>query len=267
MPELPEVETVARRLASQVCGKKIVAVDVRWHGSIDRPSVQFFKRDLLQRRIHSVGRRGKFLVFSIRPDLYLLAHLRMSGDFIVCNSTESMGKHVHAVISLVGGRELRFDDTRKFGRLYLVKNPQEVTGNLGLEPLSAEFSVGIFSEMLRQRKGALKPLLLKQSFIAGLGNIYVVESLWRAKLHPLTKANRLRAKDVSVLHRAIREILGEAIRRQGTDIGDSVWKAGEYRTRVYGREGRGCLRCGTTIKRIVVGQRGTEFCPKCQTRR
>ncbi len=266
MPELPEVETVRRRLESSLKGRKITRVTVHWPRTVERPSKVEFERSLPGHTIKSVKRRGKYLVIELAPCAYLLAHLRMSGDLIIGKPGTLVSRWVRAEIELDKKISLQFDDTRKFGKLYLVKQATEVIGKLGPEPLDPGFTEQNFYSNLHQKKGAIKPLLLNQSFLAGLGNIYVVEALWRAKIHPLKPANRVSETASNLLFRSIRRILNEAIESSGTDIGDGVWDAGGYRTRVYGREGRPCQRCKSLIKRIVVGQRGTEFCPSCQKR-
>lgn len=266
MPELPEVETVRRRLAAKLTGKKILKAEVFWDRTIDRPSAKEFKRILPGHKIVSIKRRGKYLLFELAPKRFLLAHLRMSGDLLISPSSIKVSKHVRSELHFSGGLSLQFEDTRKFGRMYLVSDADEIVGKIGPEPLGEEFSSELFFKMLKSKKGAIKPLLLNQTFLAGLGNIYVVESLWRAKIHPLKRAHKISASEARSLFKVIRDILSEAIKNSGTDIGDGVWEAGGYRTRVYGRAGKPCLRCKIPIKRIVVGQRGTEFCPTCQRR-
>jgi formamidopyrimidine-DNA glycosylase len=267
MPELPEVETVVRRLDSALRGRTIVGAEALWERSISRPAPGIFAAELNGRTFERVGRRGKFIVASLSGKRSLLAHLRMSGDLLVVPSSAPLTPYVRVRIALDGGLDLRFDDTRKFGRLYLVEDPATVTGTLGVEPLADEFTAARLEELLDGRKGAIKPLLLNQQLIAGIGNIYAVETLWRARIHPLRKAHRLKFAEIEALHRSIRSVLSEAVARMGTDIGDGVWKAGDYSPRVYGRAGKRCFRCRKEITRIVVGQRGTEFCPQCQRRR
>lgn len=266
MPELPEVETVARRLKPLLVGRTVTEVEVTWPRIVDRPGVRRFRDALRDKTFRGVGRRGKYLIFELAPHGYLLGHLRMSGDLVVVTQKEPMHRHIHARILLDNDTELRFDDTRKFGRLYFVDDPIEVVYKLGPEPLAMNFGRDDFVAAAKKRSGVIKSLLLNQSFVAGVGNIYAVESLWRAGIHPLAQAKKLRREKLEALYEAVREILAEAIENQGTDIGDGVWKAGDYTTKVYGREGEPCLRCKNTIKRIVVAQRGTEFCPKCQRR-
>jgi formamidopyrimidine-DNA glycosylase len=267
MPELPEVETVVRRLDRALRGRTVISAEALWARSIARPAADRFAAELEGRRIEKVGRRGKFIVATLSDGRSLLAHLRMSGDMLVVPAGTPMTPYVRVRIGFDEGLELRFDDTRKFGRMYLVDDPSIITGKLGVEPLGDEFTAPHLQELLAGRKGAIKPLLLNQELVAGIGNIYAVETLWRARIHPLRPAHRLKFQEIELLHRAIREVLAEAVSRMGTDIGDGVWKAGDYSPRVYGRAGKKCLRCKKEIARIVVGQRGTEFCPSCQKRR
>jgi formamidopyrimidine-DNA glycosylase len=188
----------------------------------------------------------------------------MSGSLDVLGAHLPRAVHDRLIVNLDNGKELRFLDPRKFGRAYLVTDYKEVTGDLGPEPLSPELSSDEFSKRISAHRGALKPLLLNQRVIAGLGNIYVDEALWRARIHPTVPAARVPVKRMEELFRSIQEVLTEAIKHQGTDFGDGVVVYGGYRPQVYGRAGEPCARCGALIKRIVVSQRGTHFCPRCQ---
>ena len=188
----------------------------------------------------------------------------MSGSLDVVSSKSPVALHDRVIFELNNGKSLRFNDTRKFGRMYLARSLEEIVGDLGIEPLSNEFTPDYLLEGMKKRSRTIKPLLLDQSFIAGLGNIYVDESLWQAEINPKAKSDRIPRAKVTALHSAIQEILTEAISFLGTDFGDNVVHGGMYRPRVYGRESEPCLRCGKNIKRIVVGQRGTHYCPACQ---
>lgn len=264
MPELPEVETVARRMAPLLVGQTITAVEVSWKRSVDRPVLKEFINGLCGKSFISSGRRGKYLVFGLAPIGHLLVHLRMSGDLLVVPVGAERAKHEHVILTLSNGTELRFEDPRKFGRMYFVEHPDEVVGTLGPEPLDGSFGFARFFEGLQQKRGLIKPLLLDQRFIAGLGNIYVVESLWRSGIHPMRVASSIQEQEARKLFTAIRAILKTAVERQGTDIGDGVWKQGDYNPRAYGRVGKKCFRCGDTVQRMVLAQRGTEFCLTCQ---
>jgi formamidopyrimidine-DNA glycosylase len=264
MPELPEVETIARNLKPDLLGKIIREADLRWQRTLAAPSPSQFKAQIEGQRITDLSRRAKYLILSL-TSFHLLIHLRMSGDLLLRNSTIEPAKHDRLILKLSGGKSLAFNDTRKFGRIWLTANPQEVLGNLGPEPLSADFTPEWLYHALRARHRRLKPLLLDQTFLAGLGNIYTDEALHLAKLHPLTPSHSLSQKQAEALHAAIRQVLQEGIRRNGASI-DWVYRGGNYQNyfRVYDREGKPCPVCRTPIQRLVVGQRGTHICPKCQ---
>ena len=273
MPELPEVETVVRRLRGPIVGRTITHVWLDWVRMVGRPSPKEFRRQLPGSTVLAINRRAKYLVFTLADHTngsathFLLIHLKMSGTLNVAPRTASIDKHDHIIFDLDDGRQLRFNDVRKFGRVYLVIDPEEVTGRLGPEPLAATFSLPKFRDLVKSRTGAVKPLLLNQTFLAGVGNIYADEALWRARIHPLRKVDTLKDDEIAALYRSIRRTLRQAIRDQGTDAGDGVIAGGDYRPRVYDRAGRPCYRCHQPIRKIVVGQRGTHFCPTCQRKR
>jgi len=269
MPELPEVETIARSLRPQLVGRTILDSDVCWSRTIATPSARKFKQLIKGQKIVTVSRRAKFLSVQL-SNLYLLIHLRMSGDLYIKEEDALLEKHDRLILwlSSQGKRKqhkLIFNDTRKFGRVWLTADPDEVLGNLGPEPLSDEFTPRWLYESLQTRHRQLKPLLLDQSFLAGLGNIYTDESLHRARLHPLAESDSVSEKQAEALWEAIRAVLNEGIRRNGASI-DWVYRGGEFQNyfRVYDRDGEPCPVCGTTIQKLVVGQRGTHICPNCQ---
>ncbi len=264
MPELPEVETIARSLEPQLIGKTILNADVRWARTLAMPSVRKFKEEIQGERVEKVSRRAKFLNIGLTT-YNLLIHLRMSGDVLIKKGKIRAEKHDRVILRLSGNESLIFNDTRKFGRMWLTRNPEEVTGKLGPEPLGRDFTPERLWDALRQRHRRLKPLLMDQTFLAGLGNIYTDEALHAARLHPLTLANSVTRPQAKRLHHAIQKTLQEGIRRNGASI-DWVYRGGDFQNhfRVYGREGKPCPVCGTPIRRIVVGQRGTHFCPNCQ---
>lgn len=264
MPELPEVETVARRIAPLVTGHRIEAVGVFWERTLGGASRRSFQRSLTGAVITRVSRRAKYIFLELDSGAHLSVHLRMSGDLVVMPQSAAREKHLRVSLSLSDGMELRFVDTRKFGRFVYHTQIQELLNRLGPEPIDADFDFAAFHERLRMTRRAIKPLLLDQAVVAGLGNIYVVESLWRARVHPLTRADTLSRKKTETLMRAAAEVLQEAIATHGTDLGDGVWKTGGFSPSTYGREGQPCLRCGTVLSKIRVAQRGTEFCPRCQ---
>ncbi len=265
MPELPEVETIARKLSPDLVGKTILEADVRWAHTLAMPSAKKFREQIKGQVIQNVGRRAKFL--NIKLTAYnLLIHLRMSGDMFLKEGKIKPEKHDRLVLSLSGNQYLVFNDTRKFGRVWLTNNVDEVLGKLGPEPLDKDFTPRWLFDALQARHRQLKPLLLDQTFLAGLGNIYTDESLHIAKLHPLNLSDSVTVKQAEKLHKAIQSVLQEGIRRNGASI-DWVYRGGEFQNqfRVYGRDGEPCPVCGTTIKKLIVGQRGTHICPKCQT--
>jgi formamidopyrimidine-DNA glycosylase len=264
MPELPEVETIARTLRPVLIGKTILSADLRWLRTLAAPSPAAFKKRLKGQRIESISRRAKFLDLQL-SDSHLLIHLRMSGDLLVVLGGYRPAKHDRLIAQLSEDTSLIFSDPRKFGRVWLVDDPAEIFLDLGPEPLSEAFTPDWFYSALRLHRRQLKPLLLDQAFLAGLGNIYTDEALHLAKLHPQSLSDSITKKQVKGLWQAIREVLDEGIRRNGASI-DWVYRGGDFQNhfRVYGRTGEPCPVCKTTIKRITVGQRGTHFCPKCQ---
>jgi formamidopyrimidine-DNA glycosylase len=269
MPELPEVEVIARGLDAWLPGQIIQAVAVFWPRSVACPAPESFAGRLAGRRIGPVGRRGKFVHISLDDGAHLFVHLRMTGTLCRTPAEEPLTPYVRAQFRLAGPCDLRFADTRKFGRLYLAHDPRQVVGDLGPEPLGEDFTAEWLTEALAGRRTRLKPLLLDQRFIAGLGNIYVDESLYLAGLHPLRPADSLEPADGRRLHAAIQEVLRDAIARRGTTLRsyrDAEGDHGENQgfLRAYGRTGLPCRRCGRPIERIIVGQRSTHFCPDCQ---
>lgn len=272
MPELPEVETIARTLRPQLIGKTIREADLRWNRTLAAPSPRKFKELVKGQQIKEVSRRAKYLILhlsSLRSGsgqaFSLLVHLRMSGDLLLRNSTTEPAPHDRLILKLSGGKSLAFNDTRKFGRVWLTADPQEILGALGPEPLSAEFTPVWLYAALHAKRRQLKPLLLDQTFLAGLGNIYTDEALHIAKLHPLRLSDSVSRRQAEALYEAIQSVLREGIRRNGASI-DWVYRGGEFQNyfRVYDREGKPCLVCGALIQKFVVGQRGTHICPNCQ---
>ena len=266
MPELPEVETIARKLKPELVDKTIVEANLRWPRTLAYPSAKKFKEQIKGQKILHVGRRAKYLDISL-SEFNLLIHLRMSGDLFIKEGKIKSEKHDRLILRLTGDRSLVFNDTRKFGRVWLTADPERVLGKLGPEPLSRDFTPQWLHSALHNRHRQLKPLLLDQTFLAGLGNIYTDEALHIAKLHPLAVSDSITAEQAQTLQDAVRKVLKEGIRRNGASI-DWVYRGGEFQNhfRVYDREGKPCPVCGTKIERIVVGQRGTHYCPKCQMR-
>lgn len=264
MPELPEVETIVRKLRSELVGRKIESAELLWERTLATPSPADFIASICGQSIESLSRRAKYIVLGLTVDS-LLIHLRMSGDLLIRNADEPVEKHDRLILHLSDGHYLAFSNMRKFGRVWLTPSPEDILGKLGPEPLDENFTVEMLYERLRQHKRQIKPLLLDQKFLAGMGNIYTDEALHLAGLHPLTKSDLIRRKQAEILWRNLREVLEEGIRRNGTSI-DWIYRGGDFQNylHVYGRKDEPCLNCGTPIQRITVGQRGTHFCPKCQ---
>ncbi len=269
MPELPEVETIARGLQELLIGRQFIGVRVGWENLVARPTVEEFKRGLVGQRILGVKRRGKYLVFTLSSGGSLIVHLRMTGRLLIKNADDELDKHDHLIFELDDARELRFNEVRKLGRVYLVDNEDEVVGDLGPEPLDDDFTSADFAALLSGRRGMIKPLLLKQQFMAGVGNIYADEALFAARIHPERRADTLTAEEAEGLYHALRQVLRQGIENRGTTLTayrDAEGREGENQDylRVFRRAGQPCPRCGTPIERTVVGGRGTYFCPKCQ---
>jgi len=270
MPELPEVETIARFLREGKANQpslidlRIKDASLLWNRSLEIPTPDEFIRTICHQKITRISRRGKFLRFNLSSDI-LLVHLRMSGDMWVEPESTPAAPHHRWMLHFDNGWRLAFNDPRKFGRTWLVADERVVLGKLGPEPLDESLTDADFYQKLQSNRRQLKPLLLDQSFLAGLGNIYTDEALNLARLHPLMVSNTIREEQSSQLLSAIRRVLNEGIIRQGASI-DWVYRGGDFQNyfRVYQRTGKPCPECGTPIERILVGQRGTHFCPVCQ---
>jgi formamidopyrimidine-DNA glycosylase len=265
MPELPEVETIIRKLnQAGLPGRTVHSVSLMWHRTLAQPDFDTLQKRLVGQTAQRAMRRGKFVILPFEHDT-LLIHLRMSGDLRLEGSDQVYQNHDRFALIFTGSSRLVLNDARKFGRVWLAVDPQEVTGSLGPEPLDGSLTGETFHHKLASRRRQLKPLLLDQSFIAGLGNIYTDETLHLARLHPLRLANTLSRHESGRLLDAIRQVLGEGIRRNGASI-DWVYRGGDFQNNfsVYQRTGEPCPDCGTTVARITVGQRGTHFCPTCQ---
>ncbi len=271
MPESPEVETIARNLREGTAGcfalpgLTISGIKLFWSKTLMEPSAEKLEQILPGQVVKDVKRRAKYLVIPLSRHTILI-HLRMSGDLVTCTDDINPGlKHIRFALEFLEGGSLLFNDPRKFGRIWVVEDPQAILGKLGPEPLDESFTAEGFYGLLHNKKRMIKALLLDQSFIAGLGNIYTDESLHQAGIHPLTISRNLNLQTSKSLLESIRQVLKDGIQRNGSSI-DWVYRGGEYQNnfRVYGRTGQACNVCGTIIERIVVGQRGTHLCPKCQ---
>jgi formamidopyrimidine-DNA glycosylase len=273
MPELPEVETVVRQLQGPLVGRRVLAATVRHAATVGGDRARF-RRAVVGATVSGVVRRAKYLVFALqregRAAGVLVGHLRMTGRMFVERAEHDPGPHGQVRLDLDDGRCFQFVDVRRFGRLQFARLAEELLPPLGPEPLGEEFTVAWFRAALGARRRALKALLLDQSFLAGLGNIYVDEALHRAGLHPLRPADRLRPAAVERLHGAIRSTLAAAIEREGSSF-DAFYRTPEGRPgsyqhlfQVYGREGEPCSTCGRKVERRVIAGRGTHLCPRCQ---
>lgn len=282
MPELPEVETVRLTLTPQLLGRTVRAVSVLHPDVVAGPGVtpETFRERLTGATFTALRRRGKYLVMTLRaPEgpVRMILHLRMTGRLTVVDPREEVPKHTHLRFALDDGRELRFTDPRRFGRAHLLcgaavsaaDGGPKGLGTLGPEPLGRGFGKKELGERLAGRKARLKTLLLDQTIVAGVGNIYADETLFRAGLHPARRACDLDDADVGRLCRSLRSVLRQAIGQGGTTIRDYVdgrGRRGEFvlSLRVYGREGEPCVECGGPVERAVVAGRSTHFCPRCQ---
>lgn len=270
MPELPEVETVVRGVRESLVGRTITGVSLDWPAGLVTPDSMLFAARIAGQTVRRVDRRGKYILITLDPDT-LIIHLKMTGRlYVVPDAAEQhTDRWVHFTFQLDNAHQLRFSDSRKFGRVYLVEDPAQVTGLLGPEPLDEVFTLDLFRARLAGRSGALKPLLLNQMFLAGMGNIYVDEALFASGLHPLRRAGSLDEGDIARLYEAIRCVLDEGVRREGASVNwyrkpDGTKGSAQNGLNVYGRTGLPCPRCGTPVIKIVVGQRGTHLCPTCQ---
>ena len=271
MPELPEVETIRRSLARRLVGRRLAGCRVMGPHVLQgcRPAEL---RQLRGLRVADLGRRGKYLIIVLEKGVSLVFHLKMTGQFLLGGAERPLDRHTHFVLRLAGGKEdLRFRDVRKFGRLRLVRGREDelesAFSGLGPEPL--QLGRDEFARLLGRRSGRLKSLLLNQSFLAGIGNIYADEILFAARLHPLASAARLRPAQIGRLWRSLQRVLGRAVARGGStirDYRDADGRAGFFQLehKVYGRASLPCRRCRQPVRRIVIGGRSTHFCPRCQ---
>lgn len=290
MPELPEVETMARDLAPLLEGATIAEAWWDWEPVIRHPHPAAFARQVRGRRIERVGRRAKWLVLDLDDEAVLAIQVKMTGQLFVLPEGTVHDSHVHLRLTLDGGpvagqgwiegpRWLLFRDVRKFGRVGIYRRARDGTilgaddegrlfGAHGPEPLEDDFTVRRFRERLRRRRGRLKTTLLDQSFISGVGNIYADELLWRARLHPLRSANSLNPEQERRLYEAVRGVMNEAIERRGSSVDDYTAPEGggqmQEHLDVYQRTGAPCRRCGRPIRRFELNARGTHFCSWCQ---
>lgn len=271
MPELPEVETVVRTLRPLLIGKRLLSLERGHPRVVDNIGIRALNRRIVDRRVRAIERRGKLLLFLLNEDLIVI-HLRMTGRLVPVAGGGATSPHTAARIRLREGGSLDFQDVRKFGRIYYFKDRASFESRfagLGPEPLAPDFSAARMHALLQKRHSRLKPLLLNQNFLAGLGNIYVDEILWKARLHPRRIASTIDERENARLFRALQEILTRAIAACGTTFRDFSFlgeRKGEYfrHLKVYGRQGSRCPRCSNLILKYRCSGRGTHICPHCQ---
>lgn len=272
MPELPEVETVKETLKKRILHKTIKKVNVLYPSIVEVPSVEEFISTLKNQEIIDMRRRGKWLMF-VFPEYTLLSHLRMEGKFFLKTPEEEINKHEHVIFEFTDGTELRYQDTRKFGRMYLLKNEEiehrRPLSDLGLEPWDSHLIVSYLKEKYKSKRLPIKTVLLDQTIITGIGNIYADEILFLSKIHPLKLCSKLTKKECECIIENTKIILEQAIKKGGTTIRSYESSQGvhgrfQQSLLVHNHENEPCSICGSEIVKIKVGGRGTYYCPKCQ---
>ncbi len=277
MPELPEVETIKGDLQKKIKGKKIKNVVINIEKILKKPSLKEFVSKVKNRIIQEINRRGKYIIINLDSGEKLIIHLGMTGLLIYPIDQKSMAniipKHNHLIITFTDDNQLVFNDVRRFGKVYLVCDINEVEGvaKLGIEPLDENFTKEIFIRMIRKKKNKIKSLLIKQEFITGLGNIYANEVLHRSNIHPLRVASSFTDEEIGKLFQGIKSVLSEAVEFRGSTVADEAYRdtdgeKGKFaeRLQVYARGGKNCFKCGSTIEVIKIEGRSTFFCPQCQ---
>ena len=270
MPELPEVETIRRELLPHVVGRNITGITLFWDGIVRQPPVERFRSYLIGQKITGIARRGKYLFFSLSGGKVLVIHLKMTGSLLLKPALSEPEKFIRAILHLDKETELHFRDPRKFGAMWLMGDTNSIVGELGPEPLETGFTPQVLAQRLAKRTAQIKALLCDQTFIAGIGNMYADEALFAARIHPLRSAGCLSQDEVERLHRAIQQVLWSAIGNKGASVDtyfrpDGTPGTAHFQFQVAHRlSGELCPVCGTPIERILVRNRGTYFCPKCQ---
>ena len=271
MPELPEVETVVRGLNNEIIGDSITSVEIFRSNPIVQGDLEEFEKKLLGKTFKHINRRAKYLIFNLTPSSYMVAHMRMTGKFIVCDPIESPSKYNRVWFYLSSGRLMIFDDIRCFGTLEVFEKLSESKAlkKLGIEPFSKDLNVNYFKSKVASSKREIKSILLDQQIIAGLGNIYASEILFRSKISPLRTSETIRNKEWSQIIKYTQSVLEEAIENNGTTISNFRRvddKTGKFQQflKVYDKKEKPCPDCGIPIQRIVQQQRSTFFCPECQ---
>ena len=269
MPELPEVETVVRAIRPKLLNRTITDYQNFWSNRIkSHANADDLRNQIVGQRVRNVRRRAKHIVVELSDD-YLLLHLRMTGHLSVVDGERETNKYIHDIFSLDNGQQLRFQDERKFGTVGLYSNLDAIEAKLGPEPLEDAFTVDVLRQRLAGRKTKMKPLLLNQQFVAGIGNIYADEALFAAKIDPRRTADTLTEEEIGRLHAAIRKVLFLGVEREGASISSYIKPDGEKgnmqnAVMVFRRTGAPCYDCGTPIERIKLAQRSTHFCTRCQ---
>jgi formamidopyrimidine-DNA glycosylase len=267
MPELPEVETIKNELAPWVVGQSFIQVTIFDAELVSCGSAEEVRRGLIGQKVESLERRGKYLIFHLSNGKSLIIHLRMTGSLLL--NPKEVERYARAVFHLSNGQRLVFRDRRRLGLMWLVDDADTVVGKLGPEPLDESFTPGILGQGLSRHHIPVKAALLDQCIVAGIGNMYADEALFVARIHPLRKADDLSPEEVQTLHNCIRRVLGAAISSKGASVDTYVRPEGELGTahfdfKVAHKGGEPCPICGSTIERVLVQNRGTYFCPRCQ---
>jgi len=265
MPELPEVETIKNELIPRVIGRQITNVTILDDKIVRQPSVAEFCSRLIGQKISGIGRRGKYLIFGLSGGEALIIHLKMTGSLLL----KPPERFTRAVIQLDDGTKIFFRDPRKFGAMWLVENKNAIINKLGPEPLKIDFTPKVLARRLSQRTAPIKALLFDQKFVAGIGNMYADEALFRARIHPLRSGKSLSPEEIKRLHRAIQQTLSAAIKSKGASVENYFRPDGQIGTahfefKVAHGRGKNCPVCGSAIERILVRNRGSYFCPGCQ---
>lgn len=273
MPELPEVETVVRGLRAPLIGRRVESFWLGWPRTLATPDPDQFEARIVGQTFRGIERRAKYIICQLDDDL-LVVHLKMTGRLYVtpADAVHNDDRWVHFKLGLDAGQELRFSDARKFGKVFLSREFASIgkgAAALGPEPLEDDFTVDVFRERLSKRKTSIKALLLDQSFVAGVGNIYADEALFRARIHPLRRADTLTAAESAALYETVRAALRDGIDYEGASVQwyrkpDGSTGESQEHFFAYGRDGQPCLNCGTIMTKIRVAQRGTHLCLNCQ---
>ncbi len=269
MPELPEVETIKNELLPYVIGRGVTGVTLFWEGIVRQPSVEEFCSRITGQEITGIARRGKYLIVGLSSGDSLIIHLKMTGSLLIGQDSSEPPRFTRAIIHLDKGTNVFFRDPRKFGIMRLVKDKNSIVGELGPEPLEANFTSQLLAQLMAKHKAPIKALLCDQNLIAGIGNMYADEALFAARVHPLRSGESLSQEEVERLHNAIRQVLRAGISNKGASVEnyfrpDGTLGTAHFEFKVAHSIGKSCPNCGTPIERIVVRNRGTYFCPKCQ---